>query len=596
MALRLWHLARSEGQSITPGYDTGGRLSTLTEPRGQTTFAYHPTTGRLSGISAPGGVALSYTYDGILRTETTWNSPVAGSVGRTFDADLRVASESVNGANDIAFQYDPNSLLTQVGSLSLTRHPQHGLLTGTTLGNVTDGLTYNTFGELSTYQASYSGSPQLNTQYTRDALGRITQKVETIGGATTTTLYGYDQAGHLTDVTVGGTLTAHYDYDGNGNRLAVTRPGSGTISGTYDAQDRLMSYGAVSYTYTANGDLQTATSGGEVTTYSYDVFGNLTSVTLPSGTQIEYVVDGQNRRIGKKVNGTLTQSFLYSGQFRTIAELDGTGNLVSRFVYGTKLNVPEYLVKGGTTYRLLTDHLGSVRLVVDIATGTIAQRIDYDEFGQITQDTNPGFQPFGFAGGLYDQHTKLTRFGARDYDAFTGRWTTKDPIRFGGGDTSLYGYLVSDPLNFTDPLGLSSLSFSRGEGRLRIYDRSGDLVGDFPAANNAVNPSADPLIPGGYGPAPTGTFPTGAQVRDKPGGLTGRFGSGILDVYLPPGPTGVPRTGVGIHAGRWQTCDPAGRCGWEHATQGCIRTTEDAMELLRDLIRHGDPPKAITLY
>ncbi|MDH5679538.1 MAG: RHS repeat-associated core domain-containing protein, partial [Nitrospinota bacterium] len=46
----------------------------------------------------------------------------------------------------------------------------------------------------------------------------------------------------------------------------------------------------------------------------------------------------------------------------------------------------------------------------------------------MVSDTNPGFQPFGFAGGLYDQHTKLTRFGARDYDAHAGRWTSKDPI------------------------------------------------------------------------------------------------------------------------------------------------------------------------
>jgi hypothetical protein len=70
------------------------------------------------------------------------------------------------------------------------------------------------------------------------------------------------------------------------------------------------------------------------------------------------------------------------------------------------------MIKGGTTYRLLTDHVGSIRLVVDSSTGAIAQRIDYDEFGQILLDTNPGFQPFGFAGGLYDQHTGLTRFGA----------------------------------------------------------------------------------------------------------------------------------------------------------------------------------------
>ena len=86
--------------------------------------------------------------------------------------------------------------------------------------------------------------------------------------------------------------------------------------------------------------------------------------------------------------------------------------------------------------------------------GSITQRIDYDEFGNITQDTNPGWQPFGFAGGLYDQDTNLTRFGARDYDAEIGRWTSKDPIGFVGSDDNLYGYTFNDPVNFIDPSGL----------------------------------------------------------------------------------------------------------------------------------------------
>lgn len=115
-------------------------------------------------------------------------------------------------------------------------------------------------------------------------------------------------------------------------------------------------------------------------------------------------------------------------------------------------NVPAYMLREGKRYRIISDHLGSPRLVVEADTGQVVQRIDYDVWGKITQDTNPGFQPFGFAGGLYDQHTGLVRFGARDYDPETGRWTSKDPAGFEGG-LNLYGYTFNDPINFIDQDG-----------------------------------------------------------------------------------------------------------------------------------------------
>ena len=64
---------------------------------------------------------------------------------------------------------------------------------------------------------------------------------------------------------------------------------------------------------------------------------------------------------------------------------------------------------------------------IRVATGLVAQRMDYDEFGNVLSDTNPGFQPFGFAGGLYDRVTALVHFGAREYDSHAGRWTAKEP-------------------------------------------------------------------------------------------------------------------------------------------------------------------------
>ena len=195
---------------------------------------------------------------------------------------------------------------------------------------------------------------------------------------------------------------------------------------------------------------------GQSTTYNYDALGNLTSATLPDGTVVEYVLDGLGRRIGKKVNSAMVQGLLYMDKVRTVAELDGSGNLVSRFVYGSRVNVPDFLIRSGSTYRIISDHLGSPRLVVDTTSGQVVQKLDFDEFGNVILDTNPGFQPFGFAGGIYDRDLNLTKFGARDYDPVIGRWTAKDPILFRGSSFNLYAYVSNDPIQHIDPSGLAA--------------------------------------------------------------------------------------------------------------------------------------------
>jgi RHS repeat-associated protein len=136
-----------------------------------------------------------------------------------------------------------------------------------------------------------------------------------------------------------------------------------------------------------------------------------------------------------------------------IAELHDAGIGVSTFIYASRFNVPDYMIKGGNTYRIVSDYLGSPKIIIDTTTGQIVQKVKYNEFGNIESDSNPGFQPFGFAGGIYDRDTKLVRFGARDYDPEAGRWTAKDPIYFYGGDTNLYGYVQNNPVNWIDPEG-----------------------------------------------------------------------------------------------------------------------------------------------
>jgi RHS repeat-associated protein len=451
---------------------------------------------------------------------STGHSQASGFLLQLFD---RGAAGHEKGVESLFLLpgYDSDGLLIQAGGLSLSRNPQNGLITGTTLANLTTTQTYNTFGELASSEASFLGGQFFSISYTRDGLGRSTQKTETIDRDTNIFEYAYDLAGRLTDVSRNGTPIAHYEYDSNGNRLSYSGE-LGNFAGTYDAQDSLLQYRNFTYSYTANGELQskTETATGETTAYAYNALGNLRSVTLPDGAHIEYVIDGRDRRIGKKVNGRLVQGFLYENQLNPIAELDEAGNVVSRFVYATRSNAPDYMERDGVLYRILSDHLGSPRLVIHVTTGTVAQRIDYDEFGNVIFDSSPGFQPFGFAGGLYDQHTRLTRFGARDYDAFTGRWTAKDPILFAGGDTNLYGYVLNDPVNFIDPQGKPVIIpilvgiWAVAEVGLSVSDAvsTAQTLAD-PCASDLEKSSSLALFAGGLA-APGGGYSTAArQIR-----------------------------------------------------------------------------------
>ena len=104
------------------------------------------------------------------------------------------------------------------------------------------------------------------------------------------------------------------------------------------------------------------------------------------------------------------------------------------------------LQRGASRYYVATDQVGSPRVVTDAA-GTVVKTVAYDSFGNVTADSAPGFElPFGFAGGLADPVTGLVRFGFRDYEPETGRWTARDPILFEGGQANLYVYAGGDPV------------------------------------------------------------------------------------------------------------------------------------------------------
>lgn len=477
---QLISVNRPGGGAVTYTYSSQGKkLSTVTIAEGNYDFSYDSATGQLISVSAPHGASLNLTYDGFLLTSEAISGPIIGNLSWTWNNDFRIRELCVSNVSCVDYEYDADGLLTDAGDLSLIRDSQNGLIKASMLGQMRTSRSYNNFGELEQTEARFAETTLYSASYQRDKLGRITQKSETVLGEARAAIYGYNSSGRLQSVSVNGEVVANYSYDANGNRLSHNG-----VMATYDAHDRLLSYGQASFTYKESGELGSRTESGATTTYDYDVLGNLRAVALPGDIDIEYVVDGRNRRIGKMVNGGLTQAFLYRDQLNPVVELDGASNIVSRFVYAENAHVPSYMIRGGAIYRIISDELGSPHLIVKVDDGSIAQRLEYDEFGNVTVDTNPGFQPFGFAGGLYDLHTGLIRFGARDYDPVVGRWTAKDPIGFGGGDLNLYAYVSSDPLNAVDPTGLQG-NFFPSPSQMRNYTYLGGQPQDV--VNAVVN-------------------------------------------------------------------------------------------------------------
>ncbi|MES1191931.1 MAG: RHS repeat domain-containing protein [Steroidobacter sp.] len=101
-----------------------------------------------------------------------------------------------------------------------------------------------------------------------------------------------------------------------------------------NALNQYSSVGGQSSTYDANGNLLTWFPPGGQSTYTYDSENRLTSAAINGSTtpSVFYDYDGLGRRFSKTVDNVTTQ-YLLDGD-EEIAEYDGVGNLLRRYVTG----------------------------------------------------------------------------------------------------------------------------------------------------------------------------------------------------------------------------------------------------------------------
>jgi RHS repeat-associated protein len=451
---RLTRIFFPSGKEINHYYDAT-RLMQIRTPKGNIDFTY--LCGTTVGTVRYGFESIAYGYDGSLLSSETNSGTLNQEIYYDYNHDFDMVEMAYAG--DIEnYAYDSDGLLTGAGRFTIARNADNGQAERVTDGNFHTARIFSGYGEVDEEMTTLNEGELYSWRLVRDNTGRVLQKTEIIAGISADHHYTYDAMGRLLTVTQDGFLTEAYQYDSSGTRSDEMNALRNIAEKHYEysLEDHLLTAGTASYQYDPDGFLTHKTDGEDVVAYEYASRGELLTVMLPNGTVIEYLHDPLGRRIAKKVNGQLTEKYLWQNLTRLLAVYDGADNLLMRFEYADS-RVPAAMVKNGVMYYLVYDPVGSLRVIADTG-GHAVKRIDYDAYGNVISESNPSFAtPFGFAGGLYDSDTGLIRFGHRDYDPDIGRWTAKDPIFFNGGDVDLYGYCLNDPLNLVDPSGLEVL-------------------------------------------------------------------------------------------------------------------------------------------
>lgn len=292
-----------------------------------------------------------------------------------------------------------------------------------------------------------------------------------------TAVYTYDLTGQLIGADHTVLPDEFFNYDKNGNRIRS----SGSSTYVTGPGNQLKSDDTFRYAYDREGNLRTKTeiATGNVTTYAYDYHNRLMHVTEASAGGIllnesSYTYDIQGRRSGITTNGqTIHTAYIGDNAW---ADYAAGGAVKARYLFGDRIdsNLARWQPGAGTAW-YLTDHLGSVRDVVNTA-GAVVNHVDYSSFGNVLGQTNRAAgDRYSFAGREREVGGDLY-LRARNLNPGVGRFVGADPVSFNAGDSNLNRYVGNHPTTATDPNGL--VAIVEYEGLLSIgFGSPGSALG-----------------------------------------------------------------------------------------------------------------------
>jgi RHS repeat-associated protein len=491
---RLTH-TDAKGIVSTSTYDAGNRPTSTgyTDTTLNVSYAYDEANavtgcnasspiGRLTRV-VEAGVTTVFCYDGrgnvIQKRQAT--SSQTGTTLYVYTAGNRLSSESTPDQTAISYTYDSGGRVSgvQVTPAGTTAAPP----------TVVSSISYLPFGPISsytlgngqvvtrTYDANYRltdlTSPALALHFARDALGNITALGNTPGANPATETYSYDPLYRLTGITDAGTALENYTYNKTGDRLSNAAPGLSTsaysyTSGTHQLAGIISGTHSFSFANDANGNITGGMTGGTTYGYGYNGRNRLTVAQINGSTMGTYTYNALGQRIGKVTTypQATTERYAYNEAGQLIGEY-GTTNRDYVWLGDLPVAVIDNTIIGSTTTSAVNyvtaDQLGTPRAVTN-SVGTVIWSWAYQgyQFGELQPTSTTGYVlNLRFPGQYYDAESGTIYNVNRYYVPATGRYLQSDPIGLDGG-VSTYAYVGSNPLSYTDPLGLSGFGVTSG--------------------------------------------------------------------------------------------------------------------------------------